>query len=61
MAVKALSKKGVSNYKQFLCETESLIKLNHPNIVKLFEYYQSKSHVFLVQEMLYGENIYERL
>jgi calcium/calmodulin-dependent protein kinase I len=44
-----------------MAEIESLMKLDHPNLVKLIEYYETKSKIFLVQEMLNGEELYDRI
>lgn len=35
---------------QFLNEVEILRKLDHPNIIKLFEVYEDKNFFYLVQE-----------
>ena len=47
-AIKYLYKKDITNRKQLLNETENLKKLDHPNITRLFETYQTKSKFFLV-------------
>jgi calcium-dependent protein kinase len=60
-AMKVIFKKKVENPKQIIAEIESLKKLDHPNLVKLYEYYESKSKIFLVQELLEGEQLYNRL
>ena len=60
-AVKVLYKKDLTGKKQLLVETESLKKLDHPNIIRLYECYESKSKLFLVQELLKGEELYQRL
>jgi len=60
-AVKLLYKKDLSGKKQLLSETENLKRLDHPNIIRLFEYYETKTKLFLVQELLQGEELYQRL
>ncbi len=47
-AVKLLYKKDLTGKKQLLCETENLKRLDHPNIIRLFEYYETKTKLFLV-------------
>ena len=37
------------------------MKLDHPNLIKLMEYYETKSKIFLVQELLQGEELYDRI
>jgi hypothetical protein len=47
-AVKLLYKKDLTGKKQLLSETENLKRLDHPNIIRLYEYYETKTKVFLV-------------
>ena len=60
-AIKLIFKKKVDSPKSILSEIESLRKLDHPNLIKLFEHYETKTKIFLVQELLLGEELYERL
>lgn len=60
-AIKLIYKKKVESAKSILSEIESLMKLDHPNLIKLYEHYETKSKIFLVQELLKGEELYERL
>lgn len=36
-------------------------KLNHPNIVKLFSYFEDKSYIYLVMELCAGGNLYQHV
>ena len=47
-AVKLLYKKDLTGKKQLLSETENLKRLDHPNIIRLYEYYETRSKLFLV-------------
>ena len=47
-AIKLIYKKKVENYKNILGEIESLRKLDHPNLIKLYEIFETKSKIFLV-------------
>lgn len=56
-AVKIISKAaleksaaGEDEKKRMLQETEILRQLDHPNIIKLYEFYQDKKHYYLVTE-----------
>jgi calcium-dependent protein kinase len=51
-AIKLIYKKKVDNVKSIIGEIESLRKLDHPNLIKLYEIYETKSKIFLVQELL---------
>merc|ERR1719167_904183 len=42
-------------------EVEILQKLDHPNIVKLFEIYDSKKRLYMVLEYLTGGELFERI
>ena len=41
---------GEDEKKRMLQETEILRQLDHPNIIKLYEFYQDKKHYYLVTE-----------
>ena len=42
-------------------EYEILTKLNHPNIVKLLEYYQDDDHFYLVTEFCEGGELFDQI
>lgn len=56
IAVKVLSKSGISKArgKQISTEAKILGQLNHPNIVKLKQFYESPMHYMLEMELLEG-------
>lgn len=61
-AIKVIKKKNIGdNLKHTIAEIENLKKVDHPNIVKLFELYTSNKYIYLVQEYLKGEQLYTRL
>lgn len=60
-AIKRIDKKSLKNYKSVVTEITSLQKLDHPNLVKLFEYYETEESIYFVQELLDGEDLYNRL
>lgn len=51
-AIKLIYKKRLDSTNIVITEIQSLMKLDHPNLVKLIEYYETKSKIFLVQEFL---------
>ena len=59
-AIKKIYKKHI-DHRQIVAEVESLKKLNHPNLIRLINYHETKNKLFLVQELLLGEQLYERL
>lgn len=61
-AVKIINKKKVSNKKyEFLNEIRILQKLDHPNIIKLYEVYEDPENYYLVMEFLAGPNLSKKI
>jgi len=57
-AVKIINKKKVLNKKyEFVNEIRILQKLDHPNIIKLYEIYECHDKFYLVMEYLSGPNL----
>ena len=51
-AIKLLYKKQISNKSEVISEIDNLTKLDHPNVIRLYEYFETKSKIFLVQELI---------
>ena len=49
-AIKKIPKKNVSDQKDFLNEIDIMKKLDHPNIVKLYETFEDDRNIYLVME-----------
>jgi calcium-dependent protein kinase len=63
-AIKLVAKESVKyqdDEQQFLKEIEVLSKLDHPNIIKVFEYYIDKKYYYLVTELASGGELYEQI
>lgn len=61
-AVKSMSKaRAKETRKRYRQEILIMKMLDHPNIVKLFETFEDKQHVFLVLELCTGGDLYHRL
>jgi hypothetical protein len=62
-AVKTLHKKSikVEEYKQVKEEILVMQELDHPNILRLHEYYEDESFIFLVSELCNGGELLHRL
>jgi tRNA A-37 threonylcarbamoyl transferase component Bud32 len=63
-AIKTLSLdriETVEGLEQLKEELGILMQLDHPNIVKLEEIYESENEIFLVQELLSGGDLFDRL
>lgn len=58
-AVKVIERSKIRNFQRFYNEVNSLKTLDHPHIIKLFEIYEDKTHVFLVQELCTGGELFD--
>ena len=62
-AVKIINKKNLKPAKKekLLSEISILKELDHPNIVKLYEFFQDPKRYFLVTELCQGGELFERI
>lgn len=62
-AVKIIDKSRMTNEDEVRLkyEVDILTNLIHPNIVRLYEVYQSKDAIFLVTELCDGKELFEEI
>ena len=60
-ACKKLSKLNIKNLGKFQNEIEVLMKMDHPNIVKLYEVFESDNSLYLIMEECYGGELFDRI
>ena len=60
-ACKHLSKLNIKNLEKFRREIEILKKLDHPNIIKLYEVFESDRSLYLIMEECKGGEIFDRI
>jgi calcium-dependent protein kinase len=60
-ACKHLSKLSIKNLEKFEREINILIKTDHPNIIKLYEVFESQRSLYLVMEECKGGEIFDRI
>ena len=60
-ACKHLSKLSIKNLAKFELEINILIKADHPNIIKLYEIFQSQRSLYLVMEECKGGEVFDRI
>lgn len=60
-AIKAIAKSKVKNPETFKNEIEIMKKLDHPNIIKLYEIYEDVRYIYLVMELCKGGELFERI
>lgn len=42
-------------------EVEIMKEIDHPHIVKIYEYFETNYHIFIVMELLEGGELFERI
>jgi calcium-dependent protein kinase len=60
-ACKHLSKLNIENLDKFEREINILIKADHPNIIKLYEIFESQRSLYLVMEECKGGEVFDRI
>jgi len=60
-ACKHLSKLSIKNLAKFEREIEILRKADHPNIIKLYEVFESKHSYYLIMEECKGGEVFDRI
>ena len=60
-ACKHLTKLGIKNLEQFQREINILIKADHPNIIKLYDIFESKHSFYLIMEECKGGELFDRI
>ena len=60
-ACKELPKKKLSDYEGLMREVNLMIKLDHPNIIKLYEVYENDKNIYLIMELCTGGELFDRI
>lgn len=61
-AIKILERTGVADDEATIAsEVAVLHRLRHPNVIRLYEVYETSRHAFLVMELATGGDLFERL
>eukprot|EP00421_Protoceratium_reticulatum_P068336 CAMPEP_0168415366 /NCGR_PEP_ID=MMETSP0228-20121227/30197_1 /TAXON_ID=133427 /ORGANISM="Protoceratium reticulatum, Strain CCCM 535 (=CCMP 1889)" /LENGTH=457 /DNA_ID=CAMNT_0008429177 /DNA_START=9 /DNA_END=1379 /DNA_ORIENTATION=- len=62
LAIKSLSKAHAKNVRRRFRQEVAIMKMiDHPNIIKLVETFETKTHMYLVMELCTGGDLYQRL
>lgn len=61
-AIKIIDKAeiGKENWKMIVREIDILRKIDHPNIVKIFEFFESMTHFYIVMEFCHGKLLFQK-
>lgn len=60
-AIKVIARKKITNWARFQTEVKILQTLDHPNVIKLFEYFEDETNVYLVTELCAGGELFDRI
>ena len=60
-ACKQLSKLNIDDLVKFQREIDILIKADHPNIIKMYEYFESKNNLYLIMEECNGGELFDKI
>eukprot|EP00397_Hematodinium_sp_SG-2012_P008862 GEMP01008931.1.p1 GENE.GEMP01008931.1~~GEMP01008931.1.p1 ORF type:complete len:468 (+),score=108.98 GEMP01008931.1:96-1499(+) len=60
-AVKTMAKKDIKNEVRYKAEIAIMKKLDHPNIIKLFETFEDLKNTYLVLELCTGGELFDRI
>ena len=60
-ACKQLQKTKLSDYEGLMREVNLMIKLDHPNIIKLYEVYENEKYIYLIMELCTGGELFDRI
>lgn len=60
-AIKVIKKNKVAQPRRLSMEINLMKKLDHPNLVKLFETYETTTQIYLVMEFCEGGELFSRI
>ena len=60
-AIKIIPKIKIKDLNKFMNEIEVMKLLDHPNIVKLYEWYEDENSLYLVMELCSGGDLFKML
>jgi len=60
-AVKVISKNSIKHYETFINEVKMLMELDHPQIIRLIEYFEEETQVNLVFELCTGMDMFDKI
>jgi calcium-dependent protein kinase len=58
-ACKKIERKKIKNWERFQTEVKILQTLDHPNVIKLYEYFEDEKNVYLITELCTGGELFD--
>lgn len=60
-AIKVIDKSKVNNVQRFKLEVEIMMRLDHPSILKLHDFFENQKSVYLVLELCQGGELFDKI
>ena len=60
-ACKTIDKRKISNPQRFADEIKILTDLDHPNVIKMYEYFEDDKRVYLITELCKGGELFDMI
>ena len=60
-ACKVIARKKIKNLERFKAEVQILQKVDHPYILKLYEYFEDEKNFYLVTELCKGGELFDKI
>jgi len=60
-AIKTIPKSKIKNWDRFTTEVKILRTLDHPNVIKMYEYFVEDKQVHLVTELCSGGELFDNI
>ena len=60
-ACKTIQRKKIKNWERFETEVKILQTLDHPHIIKLYEYFEDTKNVYLITEICGGGELFDKI
>ena len=60
-ACKTIARKKIKNWERFQQEVTILQTLDHPHIIKLYEYFEDEKNVYLITEICGGGELFDKI
>ena len=60
-ACKTIAREKIKNWERFEQETQILQMMDHPHILKLYEYFEDTKNVYLITELCSGGELFDKI
>ena len=60
-ACKTIPRKKIKNWERFETEIKILQTLDHPHVIKLYEYFEDTKNVYLITELCSGGELFDKI